>query len=58
MKTSKDTFGLRILIGALLLASFLIGLATYRAYSEDLKQEFSKKVVELLPDLDNSLAKL
>ncbi|BFP41271.1 hypothetical protein FGF1_21160 [Flavobacteriaceae bacterium GF1] len=58
MKTSKDTFGLRILIGALLLGSFLIGLATYRAYSEDLKQEFSKKVVELLPDLDNSLAKL
>ena len=58
MKTSKDTFGLRILIGALLLGFFLMGLATYRAYSEDLKQELSKKVVELLPDLDNSLAQL
>jgi len=55
---SKNSFELRVLISALLLGAFIIGAVTYRTFSSDLKQHFSQKMVELLPNFDRDLAAL
>lgn len=58
MKTSKPSFGLRIIITALCIGAFIIGLAAFQTYSRDIQNHFSEKLTELLPDLENSLAAL
>ena len=58
MSISKDSFGLRVIISALLIATLIIGLVAYHTYSQDIKEHFSQKMVELLPDMENSLAAL
>lgn len=58
MNTSSNQLNLRIIISAFLIGLFIIGVSTYRAYSEELKEEVAETVAELLPELDNSLAKL
>lgn len=58
MEASQDTFGLRIILVALLIGVFIVGLVTYQTYSDDLKQGMAEKMVELMPDMENSLAAL
>jgi len=58
VETSQDSFHKRILISALLIGAFIVGISLYQAYSDDLKEQFNEKMVELLPDLDHSLAQL
>lgn len=58
MSISKDLFELRIVITALLIGLLMIGLVAYQTYSQDIKEHFSQKMVELLPDMENSLAAL
>ena len=58
MNTSTNHLNLRIVIGSVLIGLFIITVSAYSTYSADLKKEVAEKVVELLPDLDNSLAKL
>ena len=58
MFRSKNSFELRIIISALLIAVLIVGLVTYQTYSQDIKEHFSQKMVELLPDMESSLAAL
>lgn len=58
MNTANNSFGLRIVIASFIVSVFMIGVVTYRTYSEDVKEGISEKMVELLPDLENGLAQL
>jgi len=58
MNTSTNHLNLRIVVGSVLIGLFIIAISAYSTYSEDIKKGVAEKVVELLPDLDNSLAKL
>ncbi|MEM8926629.1 MAG: hypothetical protein AAGC45_00380 [Bacteroidota bacterium] len=49
---------MRIVITALLVGALIVGCVAYRTYSQDIKEHFSQKMVELLPDMENGLAKL
>ncbi|MEM1260112.1 MAG: hypothetical protein AAGH81_16400 [Bacteroidota bacterium] len=55
---SKNTVALRIVITALLVGALIVGCVAYQTYSQDIKEHFSQKMVELLPDMENALAKL
>lgn len=57
MRTSNNQ-DLRILIGALLIGLFIIGITAYNSYAEDMKKKVGETVVEMLPDVDNGLAQL
>ncbi|MEO0571176.1 MAG: hypothetical protein AAF039_05675 [Bacteroidota bacterium] len=58
MTISKNAVELRIFITSLLIGAMILGLVAYQTYSQDIKEHFSQKMVELLPDMENSLAKL
>lgn len=58
MQSPRKTLNLRIVILALIISVFILGIATYRAYSDDVKENISEKMVKLLPDLESGLAAL
>ena len=58
MNTSNNQLNLRIIIVCTLIGLFIVSISAYTAYSDDIKKEMAEKVVELLPDVDSSLAKL
>ncbi len=58
MTISKNAVELRIFITAMLIGLMIIGLVTYRTYSQDIKEHFSQKMVELFPDMEEGLAAL
>ena len=58
MATSKNSFELRIITTAFLIGTLIVGLVAYNTYSEDIKEHFSEKIVELFPDMEGSLAAL
>lgn len=58
MTISKNAVELRIFITSLLIGIMIIGLVAYQTYSEDIKDHFSQKVVELFPDMEKGLAAL
>ena len=58
MTNSKHSFEIRIVITALLIGSMIIGLVAYQTYSQDIKEHFSRKMVELMPDMEEGLASL
>lgn len=58
METSHNSLGLRIVISAVIISIFIVVWSAYHTYSEDVKQNISQKMVELLPDMENGLAKL
>ena len=58
MFTSEKSTELRIVIISSIIGLTMVGLVALETYSQDIKQHFSKKMVELMPDLDHSLAAL
>ena len=58
MVSSKNSVELRIIITALLIGTMIIGLVAYQTYSEEIKEHFSQKMVELFPDMEEGLAAL
>lgn len=58
MNTSEKLLSARILTICLTISVLLIGFVAYDAYAIEIQQEVTEAVLNTLPDLDNSLAKL
>ncbi|MEM9364145.1 MAG: hypothetical protein AAGA43_16000 [Bacteroidota bacterium] len=58
MKTSEKSLPERIIICSLLLSLVLVGHTLYDRYSEEIGQKVTKAIVDVMPDLDNAVAKL
>lgn len=58
MGTSEKLLSARILTICLSLSILLLGFVVYDAYATEIQQEVTDAVLNALPDLDNSLAKL
>ncbi|WP_343488341.1 hypothetical protein [Allomuricauda sp. d1] len=58
MKAKENVTAARILTAALLFSIAVLAYTVHREYSEEISDHIEKTVVELLPDMENSLAKL
>ena len=58
MNTSEKLLSARILTACLTVSLLLLGFVIYDAYATDIQQQVADAVLNALPDLDNSLAKL
>jgi len=58
MNTSEKLLSARILTTCLTVSLLLLGFVIYDAYATDIQQQVADAVLNALPDLDNSLAKL
>ncbi|MDT0606340.1 hypothetical protein [Croceitalea rosinachiae] len=58
MNPSEKLLSARILTICLTISALLLSLVVYDAYAAQIQQEITDAVLNALPDLDNSLAKL
>lgn len=58
MNTSEKLFSARILTLCVGLSIAMLSVVIYDAYATEIKQELVDAVINALPDLDSSLAKL
>lgn len=58
MNTSEKLLSARILTVCLTISFLLLGYVVYDAYATEIQQQIADAVLNALPDLDNSLAKL
>lgn len=58
MKAKENVTAARILTAALAFSFGLLVYTIHKEYSEEISEKVEETVVELLPDMENSLAKL
>ncbi len=58
MKASEKLLPARILIWSLVIGMLVVGYTVYAQYADEIGQEVTNTIVEVLPDFANAVAKL